>query len=191
MLKSSQFQSFETRWKGNANLASGTNTILCLCFQETLWNKTRSNSTLLIFVVNLSNCLCAIMLLFLRNLQEKEFSFFAKGKNGVLICSIKSFLSTNSFNLELSVKVIKLIEYVNCEYRSLIVQEKAIENFADFLMSFNYSIIQPFFKHSLSLFLFFFCITLEQFCWKISHFHCFGCFVKISFCSLTEVLYIH
>lgn len=76
--------------------------------------------------------------------------FLCKRKK--LICSIKSFLSINSFNLELSVKVIKLIEYVHYEYKSFIVQEKSIENFADFLISFNYSIIQPFFKHSLSLF---------------------------------------
>lgn len=70
----------------------------------------------------------------------------------MLVCSIKSFLSINVFNLELSVKVIKLKEYVHYEYRSYIVQEKSIENFADFLMSFNYSVFQPFFKHSLSLF---------------------------------------
>lgn len=72
----------------------------------------------------------------------------------MFVCSIKSFLSINSFNLELSVKVIKLKEYVHYEYRSYIVQEKSIENFADFLMSFNYSVFQPFFKHSLSLFFF-------------------------------------
>lgn len=45
---SSQFQSFETRWKGNAKLAKGMNTMLCLCFQEILWNMNRSNSALLI-----------------------------------------------------------------------------------------------------------------------------------------------
>lgn len=79
----------------------------------------------------------------------------------MFIGSIKSFLSINSFNLELSVKVIKLIEYVHYEYRSFIVQEKSIENFADFLISFNYSIIQAFFKHSLLSLWVFFCITLE------------------------------
>lgn len=80
----------------------------------------------------------------------KGNSLLCKRKNVMLICSIKSFLSINSFNLELSVKVIKLIEYVHYEYRSFIMQEKSIENVADFLMSL--SIIQSFFKHSLSLF---------------------------------------
>lgn len=160
---SSQFLSFETRWKGNAKLTKRMNTAPCLCFQEILWNKNRSNSALLIFVVNLSNCLCTFVLIFLRNLREREIAFSAKKKNRMLNCSIKSFLSINSFNLEISEKVIKLIEYVHYEYRSFLMQEESIEIFADFFMSFSFSIIQLFFKRSLSL-LFLSCIRQEQFC---------------------------
>lgn len=119
----------------------------------------------------------------------KGNSFLCKRKNIMLIYSIKSFLSINSFNLELVEKIIKLIEYVHYEYRSFIVQEKSIEIFADFLISFNYSIIQLFFKHSLSL-LFFLVSDRNSFVEKF-HASLFQFLFKISLCSLTEVLYIN
>lgn len=81
-----------------------------------------------------------IHVIFLRNLQERETSFFVKEKRNVmLICSIKSFLSINSFNLELLVELINLvvIEYVHYEYRFFLVQEKSIENVAAFLKSLS------------------------------------------------------
>lgn len=89
----------------------------------------------------------------------KENFFLYKRKNEMLIGNIKPFLSINSLNLDLWEKVIKLIEYVHYEHKSFIVQEISIENFADFLVSFNYSIIQPFFKHSLLSLFFFFSVS--------------------------------
>lgn len=145
--------------------------MLHVCFQEILSKKNRSNSPLLIFVVNFNNCLCTFMLTLLRNLQwkGKSNSFLCKRKHVSLICSIKYFLSINSINLGFSVELIKLvvIEYVHYECRSFTVQENSIKNYAEFLMYL--SIIQLFFKHSLSLF---FCTAPEQFCRIISGFHC-------------------
>lgn len=82
-------------------------------------------------------------------------------------CSIKYFLSINSINLGFLVELIKLVvtEYVHYECSSFTVQ--TIKKDGEFLVYL--SIIQPSFKHSLSLF---FCTLLEQFCRIISCIHC-------------------
>lgn len=121
---------FWNRWKGNAKLTKGMKTMLRVCCQEIFSNENRSNSALLIFVVNFNNCLCTFMLILLRNLQwkGKKNSFLCKRKNVMLICSIKYFLSINSLNLGFSVELIKLvvIEYVHYVCRSSTIQERSI-----------------------------------------------------------------